>query len=163
MGAHWLPPRLIDLRCRGRPWKVEGSERRRSGPMDALGAIRITGDATARLGASRSASTRAIPSRSAARRCHTKQFVSGLAQCGAERKLLSIFAAEVVGSHYVRFPPFPAYRRSRRLGLQTARNSRMHQREVRSSNPLCSTRKSARAVAVSLLAKSNRQRPLLPL
>src|SRR5271166_3893506 len=38
-------------------------------------------------------------------------------------------------------PPFPAYRRSRRLGLQTARNSRMQQREVRSSNPLCSTRK----------------------
>ena len=34
---------------------------------------------------------------------------------------------------------FPAYRRSRRLGLQTARNSRMHQREVCSSNPLCST------------------------
>src|SRR5208337_5432850 len=51
-----------------------------------------------------------------------------------------------------RIPPFPAYRRSRRLGLQTARNSRMHQREVRSSNPLCSTRKSPRAAAVSLSA-----------
>ena len=38
-----------------------------------------------------------------------------------------------------RIPPFPAYRRSRRFGLQTARNSRMHQREVRSSNPLYST------------------------
>src|SRR5208337_1479418 len=35
-----------------------------------------------------------------------------------------------------------------------ARNSRMHQREVRSSNPLCSTKKSPRAVAVSLLLKS---------
>ncbi len=47
-----------------------------------------------------------------------------------------------------RSSPFPAYCRSRRLGLQTARNSRMHEREVRSSNPLCSTRKSARAGAL---------------
>src|SRR5208337_789127 len=37
----------------------------------------------------------------------------------------------------VRSPPFPVHRRSRRLGLQTARDSRTHQREVRGSNPLC--------------------------
>ena len=31
------------------------------------------------------------------------------------------------------------HRRSRRLGLQTSRSSRTHQREARSSNPVCST------------------------
>ena len=50
-------------------------------------------------------------------------------------------------------PPVPAYRRPRRHGHQNARNSRMHQREVRSSNPICSTRKSPRAAAARVLGR----------